>query len=358
MKQRFWLFKRGGVYYLQDSKTGHKESLGTRDVKQAERLRAAKNEAAEKPLLGLTLGKAYLSAYDPKLVERTWQDVMNEFSQKGRESTRARYARALKSPPMIVLRVKKIVDTTPDDLRAVLSDNKPSTNHFLRRLHNLAVGMGWLPWPIIPSKVWPVVQIKRKRGITIEEHRLIIRSESNVERRHFYELLWEMGAAQSDAVMLTHKNIDWSRRVISYQRCKTGEWAYLIIGERLEELLHRLPAQGWLFPQLRITTASARSAEFCRRCRVAQITGVSLHSYRYAWAERARACGYPERWAQNALGHNSRAVHEAYARSAIALCPPLEQYEQKTVPFPHSQQPQTDLATSANERSELLSLKR
>ena len=58
-----------------------------------------------------------------------------------------------------------------------------------------------------------------------------------------------------------------------------------------------------------------------------KIKGVSLHSHRYAWAERAHACDYPERWAQNALVHNSRAVHEAYAISTIALCMPLEQYE-------------------------------
>jgi hypothetical protein len=38
------------------------------------------------------------------------------------------------------------MNTTPDDSRAALADNKPSTNHFLRRVHNLAVGMGWLPW--------------------------------------------------------------------------------------------------------------------------------------------------------------------------------------------------------------------
>ena len=232
IKQRFWLFKRGSVYCLQDSQTGKKDSLGTGDLKQAERLRAAKNEAGEKPLLGLTLGKAYLSAYDPKLVERKWAQVMDEFGQRGRDSSRARYARALKSPVLAAFRDKKIVDTTPDDFRAALADNKPSTNHFLRRVHDLAVGMGWLPWPIIPTKMWLAIH-------------------------------------------------------------------------------------------LRTTKASARSAEFCRRCRVAKIKGVSLHSYRYDWAERARACGYPERWAQNALGHNSRAVHEAYAKSAIALCPPL-----------------------------------
>jgi hypothetical protein len=42
-----------------------------------------------------------------------------------------------------------------------------------------------------------------------------------------------------------------------------------------------------------------------QRTRALQIQGVSLHSYRYAWAERARRCGYPERFAQEALGHNT-----------------------------------------------------
>ena len=56
-----------------------------------------------------------------------------------------------------------------------------------------------------------------------------------------------------------------------------------------------------------------------------------LHSYRYAWAERAKASGYPARWAQAALGHDFRAVHEAYAKAAFVVCPALEDYEDKIV---------------------------
>jgi hypothetical protein len=52
-----------------------------------------------------------------------------------------------------------------------------------------------------------------------------------------------------------------------------------------------------------------------------------LHSYRHAWAQRAKACGYPQRFAQEALGHGSHAIHEAYARGAIVVCPPLDAYE-------------------------------
>ena len=54
---------------------------------------------------------------------------------------------------------------------------------------------------------------------------------------------------------------------------------------------------------------------------------MSLHSYRYSWAQRAKACGYPQRFAQDALGHSSRAVHEAYAKGAFVIVPPLEEYE-------------------------------
>jgi len=37
--------------------------------------------------------------------------------------------------------------------------------------------------------------------------------------------------------------------------------------------------------------------------------------------------GYPERFAQLTLGHNSQAVHRAYAKNAQVTLPPLEDYE-------------------------------
>jgi integrase len=65
-----------------------------------------------------------------------------------------------------------------------------------------------------------------------------------------------------------------------------------------------------------------------------QLTGVTLHSYRYAWAERAKTVGYPERFAQEALGHNSNAVHRAYAKRALMKIPSLEDYEQRAAMKP------------------------
>jgi integrase len=152
----------------------------------------------------------------------------------------------------------------------------------------------------------------------------------NGERRAYYELLYETGASQTDAANLRAENIDPRDGVLLYRRQKLGplsEPARLTIGKTLRSLLHTLPQSGYLFPRIQLESAQDRSAEFRRRSRVAGVSGVSLHSYRHSWAQRAKACGYPQRFAQAALGHSSRAVHEAYARGAEVVCPPLDEYE-------------------------------
>jgi integrase len=72
-----------------------------------------------------------------------------------------------------------------------------------------------------------------------------------------------------------------------------------------------------------------RATGFRSRCRQLGITGVTLHSCRDARAERAKTVGYPEQFAQEALGHNSKAVHRAYAKRALMKIPSLEDYEQQ-----------------------------
>ena len=99
-------------------------------------------------------------------------------------------------------------------------------------------------------------------------------------------------------------------------------------GKEVAEILRSLPASGPLFPWLRTVRAADRATEFRQRCRGLGIEGVSLHSYRYAYAERARRAGYPLRFAEEALGHNSKAVHRAYARHAEIRVPCLEDWEQ------------------------------
>jgi hypothetical protein len=84
MNNRYWLFRRHGVFYLQDAQNRQKESLHTRSRREAERIRDARNQAVERPNLGIAMAKAYLSAHDPLIAERTWQHVLDEFATRGK----------------------------------------------------------------------------------------------------------------------------------------------------------------------------------------------------------------------------------------------------------------------------------
>ena len=99
-------------------------------------------------------------------------------------------------------------------------------------------------------------------------------------------------------------------------------------GKKIQEVLKRRPAKGPLFPYLCTVRSGDRATEFKQRCDGLKIKGVSLHSYRYGWAERAREAHYPLRCAQENLGQNSAAVHRAYAKNAAVTTPSLDEWEE------------------------------
>jgi integrase len=189
--------------------------------------------------------------------------------------------------------------------------------------------MNWLPWPLIPKRQWPAVKFKDKRAITLEEHQRIIAAEVNPERKALYQLCWQLGGSQGDVANLKGEDMDWTNGTVSFVRKKTGVPVLVHLGAEALNLFKDLPAGGVLFPYLSRVRANDRAAEFRSRCRQLGINGVTLHSYRYAWAERAKTVGYPERFAPEALGHNSKAVHRAYAKRALMKIPSLEDYEQR-----------------------------
>jgi integrase len=330
MKPRYRIYRRqGGVFYLFDRHTGKRESLETADQAAAQRLLHAKNEAQQQPLINRQIARAYLAVGDPEITRRTWRNVLAEIIKLKHDATQQRWITAGKDHAFDLIRDLPIFETQADHFLRVLERGRVATNVFLRRVHNFALDMGWLPWPVLPKKQWPKVEYGAKRAITWEEHQRIVEREQNLERRSFYEMCWLLGGSQGDLASLSAEDIDWGSRVVSYRRQKTKTMALLHFGDEVATLLRQLPASGPLFPYLRSVRAADRATEFRQRCRGLGIKGVTLHSYRYTWAERAKQCGYPERFAQEALGHNSKAVHRAYARKAQVVLPPLEDYEKK-----------------------------
>jgi integrase len=331
MKRRFTLYRRklGGMFYIQDTETGKQESLGTKDRAEAVSILNARTEAVRQPHLNLQIAKAYLAGTDSGVAMRTWQNAVDALIELRTGSTKERWQRAAKEKAFDLIRDRVIIETTAEHLFACLKAGTVSTNVHLRELHNYCLSMNWLPWPVIPRRLWPKIEYKPKRSITPEEHRRIIEREKNTELRDFYDLCWHLGGSQTDVANLRAEDIDWDQRVVAYERRKTGSLAMIHFGPTIEAVLRSRPTVGALFPKLALMKEKHRAKEFKRRCVGLGISGVSLHSYRYAWAERAKQCGYPERFAQEALGHNSKAVHRAYARKAKVRLPSLESYEQQ-----------------------------
>jgi integrase len=303
MRQRFRLYRRkkGGRYYIHDDATGKQDSLHTTDRATALRLVHSRNEAEQQPAVNLQIARAYLAASDPQISTRTWQYVMDEMVKLKRGETQRRWLVAVKDKEMDIIRNLPVLETRSEHFLRVLESGKVSTNVYLRRIHNFALDMTWLPWPVIVKRQWPKVQFKDKRAVTWEEHRAIVAREENPERKAFYQLAWHLGAAQSDLAFLEAENIEWEHSVISFARKKTGSIAIMRFDEEVAQILRSLPATGPLFPYLRTVRAGDRATEFKQRCEGLKIKGISLHSYRYAWAERAKKAGYPERFAQEAL---------------------------------------------------------
>lgn len=248
-----------------------------------------------------------------------------------------RWQRVAKDRSLVSLLDRIIIETQGEQLLRVLQGGTVSTNVYLRRLHNFCLDMSWLPWPLLPKRQWPAVRYGDKRAITAEEHSQIITREKNAERKAFYQLAWHLGASQSDLAHLQAEDVDWSTRIISFVRMKLRHRnltpPQVRFGKEVEEILANLPKSGPLFPYLITVRPGDRATEFKQRCAGLGIEGVTLHSYRYAWAERAKASGYPERFAQISLGHNSKAWARAYSKKAQVILPPLEEYERKIIPL-------------------------
>lgn len=328
------MFKRSGVYYSQDSTTGTQVSLRTKDEAEAVTLLNAKNEATRQSGMNLQIAQVYLQHGDPTLAKRTWQDVMEAMAPLKTGPTLIRWNRATRDTAFDSLRGLKLMETNAAHFLKVLKIGTVSTNMFLRRIHNFAVGMHWLPWPILPKLQWPRIKHGDRRAITAEEHARIIERERNPEHRAYYELVWHVGGSQSDVAKLHGEDIDWRERTVTFNRSKNAAPVIISFGEEAAALLLQLPKSGPLFPKILVTKPNHRAKTFIRRLKSVGITGVSLHCYRYSWAERARAAGMPERFAQQALGHGSKAVSRAYSKKAIVKVPSLEEYERKIVPMP------------------------
>ncbi len=153
MKERYRLFlRRKSVYYAFDNTSKTFQSLKTKEKKEAERLLLAMNEAGKQPAMNLGLARVYLKHSDPLVAKRTWGHVLDEIIKLKTGPTQYRWQSTAKDKNFDLIRDRLVIETKAEHFLAVLNKRTVSTNAFLRKTHNFALGMNWLPCPLLPSK--------------------------------------------------------------------------------------------------------------------------------------------------------------------------------------------------------------
>ena len=182
----------------------------------------------------------------------------------------------------------------------------------------------------------------------------------------FIQLMWELGASNADVRELTTENLDWDTRdddgnLVGHVIFKRKKWKgvgkhskrermpiYFPMSPDLKEILRPLYARAkklpegkqYLLPRLskmqscnvtRIfhTYLKAAGVKLEKKCRDGRIRKLILHSYRYRMAERLYEMGYTEREAQMLLGHNSKAIHQAYAKHNAMRVKSMDKMQKK-----------------------------
>jgi len=68
---RYRIFRRGKIWYLEHDATGKQTSLHTRDKQEAQRILNAQYEAHQNPSANLQIARIYMNVADEKYAKRT-----------------------------------------------------------------------------------------------------------------------------------------------------------------------------------------------------------------------------------------------------------------------------------------------
>ena len=307
--------------------------------REAKRLVAAKNQASDTPQLNRAMAKVYASATSPELMTRTWTEVMAAYASKSANGSRERVERAMRSQPFALLKKLRVNETDASVFFAVFNHKRAgnSTNHYLRRLQNFAYAMRWLFEPVIPNPGMASHQKEADDGDISGRARpdhcqrtkprtpALLRDALGNGRQPIRYRQPDLGPDQPPGKSISFYRDKLNEREEEGQICGLsvlGHWQPSGIDPE------PMPANGIPVPNYEPMDRRSPHYGICAACRIAGVNNRQMKSYRYGWAERARAAGMPEREAMNHLGHKSKAIHRAYASQAKVVTLPLEHYEQ------------------------------
>jgi hypothetical protein len=191
MKARYKLIRRRGIYYCEDSKTRHEWCLHTPDRQMARRILQAIWESEQMPFVSSAIAHAYMAAATSMVHENTWSDVLDLLlAEKNESPSKWRWELVRSHASLKPLWRLKVMHTRADQLFTLLREGTQATNLYLRRLHDYALDVHWLPWPILSKKCWTMALARMRRtqllarnskGLTPDAAQQICSSEESRE---------------------------------------------------------------------------------------------------------------------------------------------------------------------------------
>ena len=76
---------------------------------------------------------------------------MDEIPKLKQDQTKHRWLTAIKDKAFDSIRNLVVLETQAEHFLKVLENGSVSTNIYLRRIHNFALDMNWLPWPVLAT---------------------------------------------------------------------------------------------------------------------------------------------------------------------------------------------------------------
>jgi hypothetical protein len=361
---------KGGVYYIIDKATGKSRSSQTADRDEADELAKIKYKLTGDThhLHHLKAAEYHLAHINPMWANATWEDVFQRMikgpKQRGGGSRRTTTIKMLESQWrqrwFDGLRGKRLIETTGDDFLVPLSEQGKAATVFARQLHHFAAGTKMLYAELVGKYQWKKFAAAKpiSRAITEQEHQLLLKSfkvglyalaydsrrKHNGHQAHpdvsdeqwlaewlgYIQLLWFTGASNMDGAKMTAENVKWEEGVLEFKRIKWSDpenhpSVRCAIGPELAKVLKGLPKQGPLFPTLGQMTTCNRGRYFTRHCKANKIENLTLHGYRYAFAERSKVFGMSLEDRMVSLGHSTVEMAErVYAKEAKVVPASIE----------------------------------
>ncbi len=217
----------------------------------------------------------------------------------------------------------------------------------LRFLYNVTLQRRWdfaqaIPAPKKPQ-ILPVV-------LSPDEVRQFLSGVSGHKARTVLTVCYAAGLRISEAISLKPTDIDSQRMVIRVEQGKGQKDRYVMLSERLLELLREwyraARPQAWLFPGAlpgrHITRCAIQDACHRARHRSGLAKPITPHSLRHAFAVHLLEAGADLRTIQLLLGHRSLSTTARYLRIATSkVCATISPLDLLPCPPPPETKPKT-----------------